>query len=71
MMREDGIAGLKIGRTWLVCREALDNYMKRTANLAKHDPRRIKNKTPLLGRLVLNSTSDIQKTPYTPSLQMH
>ncbi|MDD5466921.1 MAG: helix-turn-helix domain-containing protein [Anaerolineales bacterium] len=42
MMREGSIAGLKIGRTWLVKREALDSYMKRTAKMAKHDPRRNK-----------------------------
>jgi excisionase family DNA binding protein len=42
MMREGSIAGLKIGRTWLVRREALDSYMKRTASMAKHDPRRNK-----------------------------
>ena len=40
MMRAGSIAGLKIGRTWLVRREALDSYMKRTATMAKHDPRR-------------------------------
>ena len=42
MMREGSIEGLKIGRTWLVRREALDSYMKRTAKMAKHDPRRNK-----------------------------
>jgi excisionase family DNA binding protein len=42
MMREGSIQGLKIGRTWLVRREALDSYMKRTASMAKHDPRRNK-----------------------------
>jgi excisionase family DNA binding protein len=42
MMREGSIAGLKIGRTWLVRREALDSYMKRTSKMAKHDPRRNK-----------------------------
>ena len=42
MMREGSIQGLKIGRTWLVKREALDSYMKRTAKMAKHDPRRNK-----------------------------
>ena len=40
MMREGSIAGQKIGRTWLVRRTALDVYMKRTATMAKHDPRR-------------------------------
>jgi excisionase family DNA binding protein len=42
MMREGSIEGLKIGRTWLVKRDALDSYMKRTAKMAKHDPRRNK-----------------------------
>ncbi|MGD0753213.1 MAG: helix-turn-helix domain-containing protein [Anaerolineales bacterium] len=42
MMREGSIAGQKIGRTWLVRREALDIYMRRTAMMAKHDPRRNK-----------------------------
>jgi len=42
MMREGSIAGLKIGRTWLVRCEALDSYMKRTASMAKHDPSRNK-----------------------------
>jgi len=42
MMREGSIEGIKIGRTWLVKREALDSYMKRTAKMAKHDPRRNK-----------------------------
>ena len=42
MMREGSIAGLKIDRTWLVRREALDSYMKRTAKMAKHDPHRNK-----------------------------
>jgi len=42
MMREGSIEGVKIGRTWLVKREALDSYMKRTAKMAKHDPRRNK-----------------------------
>ena len=42
MMREGSIEGLKIGRTWLIRREALDSYMKRTTNMAKHDPRRNK-----------------------------
>jgi hypothetical protein len=41
-MREGSIAGLKIGRTWLVKRAALDGYIKRTAKMAKHDPRRNK-----------------------------
>ena len=42
MMREGSIEGEKIGRTWLVKRDALDSYMKRTARMAKHDPRRNK-----------------------------
>jgi excisionase family DNA binding protein len=42
MMPEGSIVGLKIGRTWLVRREALEGYIKRTAKMAKHDPRRNK-----------------------------
>jgi hypothetical protein len=42
MMREGSIEGVRIGRTWLVRRVALDGYMKRTAKMAKHDPRRNK-----------------------------
>ena len=38
MMREGSIEGLKVGRTWLVRREALDS-MKRIAKTAKHDLR--------------------------------
>jgi excisionase family DNA binding protein len=42
MMREGSIEGVKIGRTWLVKRTALDGFMKRTSKMAKHDPRRNK-----------------------------
>ena len=42
MMREGRIAGLKIGRTWPICREAMDSYMKCTFKMAKHNPRRNK-----------------------------
>lgn len=42
MVRERSLDGVKIGRTWLVKREALDDYMKRTAQMTKHDPRRNK-----------------------------
>jgi hypothetical protein len=41
-MREGSIEDVEIGRTWLVKRMALDGYMKRTAKMAKHDPRRNK-----------------------------
>jgi excisionase family DNA binding protein len=40
MMREGSIEGVKIRRTWLVRRVALDGYMKHKANMAKHDPPR-------------------------------
>jgi hypothetical protein len=43
-MREGSIAGLKIGRTRLVRRQALDSYIKRTSKIAKHDP--VGNKVP-------------------------
>jgi excisionase family DNA binding protein len=42
MMREGNIEGIKIGRTWLVKREAVDRFMKRTASMTKHNPRRNK-----------------------------
>ncbi len=42
MVQERSLDGVKIGRTWLVKREALDDYMKRTAQMTKHDPRRNK-----------------------------
>jgi excisionase family DNA binding protein len=42
MMREGSIEGVKIGRTWLVKRTALDGFMKCTSKMAKHDPRRNK-----------------------------
>jgi len=42
MMREGSIEGVKIDRTWLVRRTALDGYMKRISMMAKHDPRRNK-----------------------------
>ena len=47
MMREGSIEGVKIGRTWLVRRTALDRFMKRTAKMAKHDPSRNQERTPL------------------------
>jgi excisionase family DNA binding protein len=42
MMREGSTEGVKIGRTWMIKRAALDRYMKRAASMAKHDPRRSK-----------------------------
>ena len=40
MMREGSLQGIKIGRTWLVQKKSLDEYVARTANMNKHDPRR-------------------------------
>ncbi len=42
MMREGSLKGIKIGRTWLVQRKSLDEYVARTASMSKHDPRRTK-----------------------------
>jgi hypothetical protein len=42
MMRKRSLDGVKIAQTWLVRRVALDGYLKRTAKMAKHDPRRNK-----------------------------
>jgi excisionase family DNA binding protein len=50
MMQEGSIKDVKIGRTWLVRRIALDGYMNRTASMAKHDPRRTSDRTPHSGR---------------------
>ena len=44
MMREGSIQGLKIGRTWLVQKKSLDEYIKKTAEMSKHDPRRNQEK---------------------------
>jgi excisionase family DNA binding protein len=43
---EGSTEGVKIGRTWLVKRTALDGFMKRTATKAKHDHRRNKTNAP-------------------------
>ena len=40
MMREGSLQGIKIGRTWLVQKKSLDEYVARNANMNKHDPRR-------------------------------
>jgi len=40
MMREGSLKGIKIGRTWLVQKKSLDEYVARTASMSKHDPRR-------------------------------
>jgi excisionase family DNA binding protein len=42
MMREGSLKGIKIGRTWLVQRKSLEEYVARTASMSKHDPRRTK-----------------------------
>ncbi len=42
MMREGSLKGIKIGRTSLVQRKSLDEYVARTASMSKHDPRRTK-----------------------------
>ena len=39
-LRYGKLEGLKIGRTWLVPREAITDYQKHTAEKAKHDPTR-------------------------------
>lgn len=42
MMQKGSIQGLRISRTWLVRRAALDGYMKHSASMAKHDPQGLK-----------------------------
>ncbi len=43
-MREGSLKGIKIGRTWLVQRQSLEDYLKRTTEMSKHDPRRTQEK---------------------------
>jgi len=40
MIRDKKLNGLKVGRTWLVAREAIAKYLKDTAGMSKHDPHR-------------------------------
>jgi excisionase family DNA binding protein len=40
MMREGSLVGIKIGRTWLVQKKSLDEYVARMASMSKHVPRR-------------------------------
>jgi excisionase family DNA binding protein len=40
MMREGSLQGIKIGRTWLVQRKSLDEYVAKTAQMNKREPRR-------------------------------
>ena len=40
MIREKRLEALKAGRTWLVARKAIDRYLRDTAGMSKHDPRR-------------------------------
>ena len=40
MMREGSLQGIKIGHTWLVQRKSLEEYVAKTAQMSKHDPRR-------------------------------
>lgn len=44
MMREGSLKGIKIGRTWLVQRQSLEDYVKHTTEMSKHDPRRTQEK---------------------------
>ena len=44
MMREGSIKGIKIGRTWLVQKKSLEEYLARTARMSKHSPKRLEAK---------------------------
>ena len=44
MMREGSIKGIEVGRIWLVQRQSLEDYLKRTTQMSKHDPRRTQEK---------------------------
>ena len=47
MMREGSIKGIKLGRTWLVQKKSLEEYLERTSSMSKHDPRRTQEKNRL------------------------
>lgn len=40
MLREGDLRGEKVGRTWLVLRQSVRDYIHRTENMKKFDPRR-------------------------------
>ena len=40
MMREGSLRGIKIGRTWLMQKKSLEEFVARTSAMTKHDPRR-------------------------------
>jgi excisionase family DNA binding protein len=40
MLREGDLKGEKIGKTWLVLRKSVDDYIEQTDGMDKFDPRR-------------------------------
>ncbi len=40
MMKDKELDGIRFGRTWLVSRKSVDEYLKKTKGMNKNDPRR-------------------------------
>lgn len=40
MLRDGELKGIKVGRTWLVLRKSVEEYLKQTDGMDKYDPRR-------------------------------
>ena len=40
MLREKKLEGKKVGNMWFVYTPSVDEYLRRTAGMEKHDPRR-------------------------------
>lgn len=40
MIRNKTLEGVRFGRSWLVSRKSVDEYLKKTKGMSKNDPRR-------------------------------
>jgi excisionase family DNA binding protein len=40
MVRNKSIEGIRFGRTWLVSRKSVQDYIEKTKGMSKNDPRR-------------------------------
>ena len=40
MVNNQTLEGIKVGRSWLVSRESVKEYLEKTRSMSKHDPRR-------------------------------
>jgi excisionase family DNA binding protein len=44
MMRGKKLDGVRFGRTWLVSRKSVEEYLQKTKGMSKYDPRRKQQK---------------------------